>query len=249
MKKQIFLFIFICSPLLFFSQAINCTSTIDYGNNDANGHYATVNGIKIYYETYGDPAKQPLLLIHGNGGSVKYARCQIEYFKEDNYVIIVDSRYHGKSDNGIEELTYRLMASDYNELLNHLKLDSVNIIGQSDGGIIGLLLAIEYPEKVNKLITVAPNLRPDETAFYQFNIDDKKKRLEEVEVQMANGDISNELVRKKELTLLLLNYPHISSEELQSIEAPTLVIFGDSDYMTFEHMEEIYKNIPKAHLL
>ena len=233
---------------IIFCQDIKCESTIDYGNNAEHGNYASVNGIKMYYETYGDKKNQPLLLIHGNGGSVKYARCQIEAFKEDYYVIITDSRAQGKSEMGSQELNYRLMTSDYNELLNHLNLESVDIIGQSDGGIIGLLLAIEYPEKVHKLITVAPNLRADTTAFYDFNLEDKMAKVKAIEAEIAKGENIEELKKKKALTELMIKYPNISLEELKTIEAPTLVIFGDSDYMTFQHMEEIYKNIPKAHL-
>ena len=248
MKKYVSLFFLLLSHFFSNGQLLNCTTSINYGNNKENGKYASVNGISMYYETYGDPTKQPLLLIHGNGGSVKSAGCQIEYFKKDYFVIITDSRYHGKSGSGSEELTYRLMASDYNALLDHLKLDSVNIIGQSDGAIIGLLLAIKYPSKVHKLIAAAPNLRPDSTATYQWNIDDMKKELQEAESQLANGNNSAELLRKKALLHLMLNYPNIKTDDLRKIQAPVLVVFGDSDYMPFGHTIEIYQNIPRANL-
>ena len=231
-----------------FGQVLNCKTSGEYGNNVGHGHYAKVNGINMYYETYGDATKQPLLLIHGNGGSIKAGSCQIEYFKDDYFVIIADSRYQGKSENGSEELTYKLMASDYNALLNYLKLDSVNIIGQSDGGIIGLLMTIEYPSKVNKLVTTAPNLKPDTTAFYQWNLDDTKSDLQKVEAKMKEGDTSKVLKRKKSLLELMLNHPNIETERLKKIQAPVLVIFGDADYMKFEHIIEIYQNIPKANL-
>ena len=231
-----------------FGQSHNCVTTNDYGNNKEKGNFAKINGINIYYETYGDSTKQPLLLIHGNGGSVKSGRCQIEYFKDDYFVVIADSRYQGKSENGSEELTYRLMTSDYYELLNHLNLDSVNIIGQSDGGIIGLLMAIEYPSKVNKLIAAAPNLRPDSTALHQWALNDMKSDLQKVEDKIREGDNSNELIRQKALLTKILIYPNIEIEQLKKIKAPVLLVFGDSDYMPFEHIFEIYQNIPKANL-
>lgn len=248
MKNYFSLFALLLSPVFVFGQVLNCKTSIDYGNNEKNGHYAKVNDIDIYYETYGDSTKQPLLLIHGNGGSVKAGSCQIEYFKNNYYVIIADSRYQGKSGNGNEELTYRLMANDYYELLNHLKLDSVNIIGQSDGAIIGLVLAIEHPSKVNKLIAVAPNLRPDSTALYQWGIDSTESDLQKVNAKIKNGETSNEIRREKMLLELMLNYPKIETEELKKIKSPVLLIFGDSDYMPFEHTLEIFRNIPKANL-
>lgn len=232
-----------------FAQEFNCKTTIDYGNNAATGKYADINGIKIYYETYGDNIKQPLLLIHGNGGSVNSGSCQIEYFKNDYFVIIADSRFQGKSGNGSQELTYKLMANDYYQLLNHLKLDSVHIIGQSDGAIIGLLLAINYPSKVKKLIASAPNLRPDSTALFQWNIDEMKVNLQKIETNIKKGDTSSSLIiREKVLTELMLKYPNIDREELRQISSPVLLVFGDTDYMPFGHIVEIYQNIPKANL-
>lgn len=249
MKHLLLPFLLLCVHSITEAQVLNCQLSMEYGNNEANGQYVEVNDIQMYYETYGDPRKQPLLLIHGNGGSVKSGSCQIEFFKEDYFVVIPDSRFQGKSGNGDQELTYRLMANDYCQLLNHLELDSVDIIGQSDGAIIGLLLAIEYPSKVNKLVAAAPNLRPDSTALYSWNISEMEADLQEVNEKIEDGDTSMELIRRKALIEKMLKYPNIKVEELQTIQAPVLFVFGDSDYMPFEHVTEIYQNLPKANLL
>lgn len=128
------------------------------------------------------------------------------------------------------------------------KLDSVNVIGQSDGAIIGLLLAIEHPSKVKKLIAAAPNLRPDATAVYQWSIDELETDIQKVNTQIETEGPSNKLKRQKMLLELMLKYPMIQIEELKRIKAPVLLVFGDSDYMPFEHIVEIYQNIPKANL-
>lgn len=248
MKNYFFTLVFLLSYFIMPGQVLKCNPSIDYGNNASQGNYAQVNGIRMYYETYGDPANQPILLIHGNGGSVKAGSCQIEYFKDDYYVIIADSRHQGKSESGSKELTYRLMASDYNELLNHLKVDSVDVIGQSDGAILGLLLAIEYPSKVKKVVAAAPNLRPDSTALYQWSIEDMKSDLQKTEAKIASGDTSEEQIRNKALLQLMLNHPDIKVEELQKITAPVLITAGDEDYIKPEHLKEMYRNIPQANL-
>ena len=54
------------------------TNTVNYGNNGQTGHYAKINGIKLYYEIYGNG--EPLLMLHGNGGSIEAFRNQIPYF-------------------------------------------------------------------------------------------------------------------------------------------------------------------------
>jgi pimeloyl-ACP methyl ester carboxylesterase len=202
----------------------------------------------MYYETYGDISKQPLLLIHGNGGSVYAERCQIEHFKDRYYLIIADSRFHGKTDNGSEILTYDLMTKDYNALLDFLKIDSAYIIGQSDGAIIGLLLAMNYPDKVRKVVAAGANLRPDTTALQKWAVELTRKDLDEVERKIKSGDISVDLIRQRSQLNLMDKYPNIRNEELAKIQAPVLVMAGDGDIIKLEHILEIYQSIPNSQL-
>jgi pimeloyl-ACP methyl ester carboxylesterase len=206
-----------------------CSISINYGANSKDGKFAKVNGIRMYYETYGELNKQPLLLIHGNGGSIYSERCQIEHFKNKYYIIVADSRFHGKTENGNETLTYDLMAKDYNALLNFLKIDSVYIIGQSDGGIIGLILAMDYPNKVKKLVTTGPNLRPDTSALPAWAVEINRKDLSEVEMKINRGDTSKNLFRLRSQLDLMDKYPNINNDELVRIKIPVLVIAGDGD--------------------
>ena len=243
--------------ILFFSLLFNCILcfcqdtcyyTIKYGENEKAGKYAFVNGIKMYYETYGNPAKQQLLLIHGNGGDIFAERCQIEYFRNRYYVIAADSRFHGKTENGSEPLTYDLMAKDMNELLDQLKIDSAYIIGQSDGAIIGLLLAINYPGKVSKLAATSPNLRPDSTALPVWWINYLKEDLGKAEIKLKENNSSPTFLREWTYLNLMDKYPDISNEELSKIQAKVLIMAGDGDMIKLEHILEIYQNIPNAQL-
>jgi hypothetical protein len=72
-----------------------CYTKFPYGINSETGQYVEINGIRMYYETYGEGVMQPLLLIHGNGGSIYSERYQIEYFKDKYFTIVADSRFHG----------------------------------------------------------------------------------------------------------------------------------------------------------
>ena len=105
---------------------------IIYGDNPLAGHYALVNGIKLYYESYGEG--QPLILLHGNGGSINAFANQIPFFEKYYRVIAVDSRLQGKSGGSSDSISYNLMASDFCALLDYLHLDSVFVLGWSDGG-------------------------------------------------------------------------------------------------------------------
>src|SRR5205823_1669928 len=102
-----------------------------YGRNKAAGHYIKTRGFSMYYETYGKG--EPLLMIHGNGGSINNFVYQIPYFSQQYKVIVADSRAQGKSVDNSDSLSYEMMADDLNALLDSLQLDSCYVIGWSDG--------------------------------------------------------------------------------------------------------------------
>src|ERR1044071_5586774 len=136
-----------------------------YGKNKAVGKYYNIRGFKMYVEVYGQG--QPLLFIHGNGGSINNFTKNIPYFSTKYKVIIADSRAQGKSADPADSLSYEMMADDYAALLDAMKIDSAYVVGWSDGGINGILMAIRHPEKVKKLAITGANLRPDTTAVPQ----------------------------------------------------------------------------------
>src|ERR1700755_2520391 len=91
-------------------------ATIDYGDNPAAGKYYNIRGIKMYCEIYGEG--KPLLMIHGNGGSIAAFSKNIPYFAQKYKVIVVDSRAHGKSTDPSDSLSFEMMADDFNVLLD-----------------------------------------------------------------------------------------------------------------------------------
>lgn len=190
----------------------------------------------MYYEVYGEG--QPLLLLHGNGGSIKTQKERIKYFSQYFKVIAIDSRAHGKSrDVPGNELTYRQMAKDTKVLMDSLQIKDTYIWGQSDGGILALLLAIDYPEKVSKIATFGANVFPGEEAIYGELVDMVKDTLKTT---------TNEHTRK--LYNLLAYQPHISDAELNSIQCPVLLMAGDRDAIKPEHTLHIFKEIPHSNM-
>src|SRR6516164_8546295 len=128
---------------------------INYGTN--NGKYLTIRGTKVYYEEYGNGT--PLLMLHGGFGDISdFKKCILELSKEFR-VIIPDAPGQGRSDFPDSLLSYQLKASYYSILIDQLKLDSVYILGWSDGGNEGLLLANYRPDKVKKLLVSGANYK------------------------------------------------------------------------------------------
>ncbi len=218
-------------------------AVIPYGNNATAGKFYDIRGFKMYTEVYGEG--QPLLIIHGNGGSIDNFVNQIPYFAKKYKVIIADSRAQGKSADSNDSLSYEMMTDDYAALLSAMKIDSAFVIGWSDGGIEGLLLAIRHPEKVKKLAVTGANLWPDSTAVDKdviamitpyYNI--LKKNQNKNPKEKANW----------KLMRLLVEEPHIALNSIQTIQCPSLIIGGDHDVIKEEHTMLIYKNIKQSYL-
>jgi len=216
---------------------------VPYGSNPATGKFYDIRGFKMYCEIYGEG--QPLLIIHGNGGSINNFIYQIPYFSKKYKVIIADSRAQGKSKDDGDSLSYEMMADDYGALLSALKVDSAFVIGWSDGGIEGLLLAIRHPEKVKKLAITGANIVPDTTAVPQEIWD---------VVMPSYTALKNKAVKTPQeknewkLVQLLAAQPHIPIRDLNKIKIPTLVIGGDHDVIKPSHTLLIFQNIPNADL-
>jgi pimeloyl-ACP methyl ester carboxylesterase len=216
---------------------------VPYGNNPAVGKYYDIRGFKMYCEVYGEG--EPLLIIHGNGGSINNFVFQIPFFAKKYKVIIADSRAQGKSADDADSLSYEMMADDYAALLTTLKVDSANVIGWSDGGINALLLAIRHPEKVRKMAITGANLRPDSTAVYQevWNM-----VIPAYTMLKQKTTLTPDEKKGFKLLRLLSEQPHIPLTDLHKITVPALVMGGDHDVIRIEHTFEIFKNIPKAYL-
>lgn len=213
-----------------------------YGNNARVGQYADIRGFKMYYEVCG--SGKPMLIIHGNGGSVKDFRYQIPYFAKNYKVIVADSRAQGKSVDPGDSLTYEMMADDLNALLTKLRVDSCYVIGWSDGGIDGLLLAMRHPEKVKKLAITGANLWPDTTAvepdLFQWIVSTNDSLGTVAQTPAVKA-------QKKLLNLMVFN-PHIATADLKKVRCPTLVIGGDHDVIPPKHTLAIAQAIPQSYL-
>ena len=191
-----------------FEKLTKNTTGIPYGDNKAVGKYYNIRGFKMYAETYG--TGKPLLIIHGNGGSIGNFVNQIPFFSKKYKVIIADSRAHGKSTDIADSLSYEMMADDYAALLSEMKVDSAYVIGWSDGGINGLLLAIRHPEKVSKLAVTGANLWPDSTAVYE---DVEAMILPDYTSLKNKADKNAKEKAGWKLMRLLVEEPHISLKQ------------------------------------
>jgi len=227
---------------LFLSNLLNAQND-QFGNNSKAGKYYTVRGIKLYTEEYG--TGKPLVLFHGNGGSISSMSAIIPYFSKKYRTIALDSRAHGKSVDSGDSLSFEMMADDVAYLLDQMKIDSAYIIGWSDGGIIALELAMRHPEKIRRLASTGANLWPDSTALLPGLWKDEKKYFDS---QTGKAKITSEEKNSWKVFMLDWEQPNISLASLRKIQTPSLIISGDHDIIRIEHTVRIFQNIPKAEL-
>lgn len=211
-----------------------------YGQNDDKGGFITANGISFYHEIYGKG--EPLLLLHGAGQSLGAFAEQIYFFSKHYKVIAVDSRGRGRSgDKKDEPFTYVEQAKDMKLFLEALKIEKAHIVGWSDGGIIGLIMAMHYPEKVNKLVAMAANINPDGVV---------DERTEQTKGLLKEMELKNDAKDKTDIKIYraLIDYPQLEHKDLSVISAPTLIMAGDHDIIKHTHTLQIYEALPNAHL-
>ncbi|MES2427747.1 MAG: alpha/beta hydrolase [Bacteroidota bacterium] len=228
--------------LLLLTCLISCKQ-IPYGANKATGKYYNIRGFKMYCEIYG--TGKPLLMIHGNDGSISTFSGLIPHFADEYKVIVADSRAQGKSTDSKDSLSYEMMADDFAALLDQMHIDSAYVIGWSDGGVNAILMALRHPEKIKKMAISGAILKPDPTivdpAEWTEGIT-KYNRLKTISSK------TNQQMHDWKLIRLEIDEKPISLNALQSIQCPTLVIGGDHDIINPKHTRLIQQNIPNSRL-
>ena len=236
--------------------AVSCNNLvqkqIEYGSNEKAGKYIEVNDIKVYYEVYG--AGEPLLLLHGNSGSIKTMEYQIPELSKHFKVVAVDSRAQGRSTDSNREITYALMASDMNELIEKLKLGTVYVVGWSDGGNIGLELAFAHPEKVQKFVTFGANYTYENfmAASDSVVMDPNDSLIIKTSTLLTIYKQGLERIppeTKKKLNDFPYKYPNFTTEQLKQIKVPALIIAGDHDLISLDQTTKLFQSLPHSQLL
>jgi pimeloyl-ACP methyl ester carboxylesterase len=206
------------------------------------GKLIAIGGANFYYEEYGKG--DTILLLHGNSESIRSFDKQIPELSKQFHIIAMDSRGQGRSTKDEKKMSYELMAEDVNSFLEKLDVKRVNILGWSDGGNIGLILAMKHPEKVTRLAVMGANLFNDKTS-----VDEKTNRLIRTQRQQLLAEDPEKNKFKIEMFDLLLNEPKINPDSLRRIQCPVLVMAGSKDVVKEGHTKLIASKIKNSKLV
>jgi pimeloyl-ACP methyl ester carboxylesterase len=213
------------------------------------GH-AKVNGISLYYATIGHGP--PVVLLHGGLANSDYWGNQVKALAPHHTVILMDSRGHGRSTRDGRTYGYELMADDVAGLLDTLHIPRADIVGWSDGAILGLDLAIRHPDRVGKIFAFAANTV---TSGVQEGVEKNPtfaRYIERAGHEYARLSATPQQYDAfvAQISKMWDTEPNWTDAQLQSIKVPVLVVDGDHDEaIKRAHTEYIAATIPGAGLL
>lgn len=208
--------------------------------------YAPVNGLQMYYEIHG--AGEPLVLLHGavSGIGTSFGAV-LPQLAKNRRVIAVEYQGHARTADVDRPLTYPQLADDVVGLLRHLGLERADFFGYSMGSGIALELAIAHPEVVRKLVLASVAYSPD--GCHPGLLEGMAELTPDM---MAGSPFEEEYLRlaphPEHFATLLEKVKRVDveftgwpTEAVGSIQAPVLLVIGDSDLVRPEHAVEMFR--------
>lgn len=214
--------------------------------------YASVNGLKMYYEIHG--AGTPLVLVHGGGSTIEttFGRI-IEKLSENHRVIAIEMQAHGHTSDIDRPLSFQQDADDIAMLLKTLRIDKANIFGFSNGASTTLQFAIRHPQMTNKIIVGSTFFKKAGAPDWFWDMMSKPSfegmpQPYKDAFLKVNPDTSA-LYRMYERDVARMqSFPDIPEQQIRSIKSPAFIIIGDKDVVKVEHALEMHNLIPNSRL-
>ena len=219
----------------------------------SHGAYAEVNGIRMYYETYGPAQGIPLVLLHGGGSTIEsnYGRI-LPFFTRR--VIAIEEQAHGRTSDRNAPVRFETSADDVAALLDQLKVEQADLFGFSNGASVALQVAIRHPQAVHKLVFASSFTRKDgaQPQLWAFidkaDIANMPQALKDAFLKVNPDPVKLRTMHDKDAERMR-NFTDVPDSDLRAIHTPTLILVGDRDIVKLEHAVELTQLIPNARLL
>jgi len=254
MRKTSVLRVLAVVPLIWL-MAVPAAAQAKFMNNKVKGSYASVNGLKMYYEIYGPTKGTPLVLLHGGGSTIETTFGLIlPLLAKNRRVMAFEQQGHGHTaDIPNRHFSFEQSADDAAALLAFLKIDRADFFGFSNGGHIAVQVAIKHPGLVRKLIVASAPLKRDGfppefwEGFKDATLNNMPAELREAYLKTAPHPEQLETFFDKSVKRMV-EFKDFRSEDIRAIKAETLIIFGDADVMRPEHGVGMFRLFPHARL-
>jgi pimeloyl-ACP methyl ester carboxylesterase len=220
----------------------------------ASGH-AAVNGINMYYEVHGRTDGVPLVLLHGGGSTIEVTFSNVlPVFAGSRRVIALEEQGHGRTTDRNAPVAFESSADDVAALLRHLKVDTADLFGFSNGASIALQVAIRHPRLVRKMVfassmTKRAGAHPQLWEFMkQADFSNMPQPLKNAFLKV-NPDVQQLRTMHDKDAERMRRFQDVPDDLVRSVRAPTLIVLGDRDIVTPEHAVELTRLIAGARLL
>ncbi len=207
--------------------------------------YADVNGLKMYYEVYGNG--KPIVLLHGSYLTIPLNWSHIiPLLAKDRKVIVTEMQGHGRTRDIAREFSYENLADDVSGLLKHLKIDKADVLGYSMGGGVAFQVAVRHPEQVRRLVVLSGVYKHDgwwpevESGFSTFTAD----QFKDTPIQKQYESLGNDPAHFQEFIKKVVSIdlkPFDWSGDVKNIKAPIFMAIGDADGVRYEHALEMFR--------
>jgi len=221
-------------------------------DNNFRSGYSEVNGLKMYYEVYGQG--KPLVLIHGGGSTIQVSFERIiPQLAKHRQIVAMDLQAHGRTNDRDTYLTFKQDADDVAQLLTNLEISKADFLGFSNGGHALIEIALRHPGFINKLIICSAFYKRSGTfpkfweGFDGVTFDDMPQQFKDEFLKVNNSPSALVNMSNKDVQRMKV-FEDWADEQIKSIQVPTFIMNGTEDVGSLEHAVEMYWVIPNCEL-
>ena len=216
-----------------------------------NAGYADANGARMYYEATGEG--EPLVLLHGGFGGVHMFGSQVPAFAERHRVLVPEQRARGHTPDVAGPISYQILADDLVAFMEHTVGEPAHLVGVSDGGVVGLLVAIQRPDLLRRLVTVGANFHRDglvgASMWTDASPDDEAWAMPRQRYAAVSPDGPDHFpVVFGKLQRMWREEPALTAGAIETILTPVLVVAGDDDAIRHAHTVALYEALAHGQL-
>lgn len=210
--------------------------------------YAELPAVRTWYDELG--VGEPLVLLHGGLVDARFFVQNIDPLAERFHVFTPERRGHGHTPDVPGPITYEAMALDTIDFLEQVVGTSAHLVGHSDGAVVAMLVAMRRPELVRRLVLVSggfhhAGLMP---GMDELDVDQVVQFLGSAYGEVSPDGVEHFPVVVRKIAEMAAKEPELEREDLGRVTSRTLVMFGDDDLLTMEHVIAMYEGIPGAEL-
>jgi pimeloyl-ACP methyl ester carboxylesterase len=216
--------------------------------------YIDAAGLRTYYEVVG--TGEPLVLLHGGLFPIETLGGLTSSLAKRRRVYLPERRGHGRTPDVEGPITYELMAEDTVAFLDAVGLSAVDVVGWSDGALVGMLVAMRRPDLVRRLVMIGMHVNPDgqpaeaiEFQKHETMPDIIPQEVKDLYAAVSPDGPEHWRVVVDKMWQLWKTEPRMELAELERVAAPTLLILGEHDMTTVEHGEAMQRALPDARLV